>query len=134
MLTAFTPELELNEVWLDIDPRKRWRVAFPVNQSNGAEHTAVVYFEVAPGDHQGIHQDSAEEIIYIVAGDGEANVGDERGPVRAGDVAVIPAMVPHGVVNTGDKSLKVVGFFCESEVTSTFEAPLQPMGQAILTM
>ena len=134
MLTAFTPELELTEVWLDIDPRKRWRVAFPVNKSTGAEHTAVVYFEVAPGNHQGIHQDSAEEIVYIVAGEGEANVGDERGRVRAGDIAVIPAMVPHGVVNTGDELLKVVGFFCESEVTSTFEAPLQPMGQAIVTM
>ena len=72
MLTAFAPELELNDVWLDIDPRKRWRVAFPVNKSTGAEHTAVVYFEVAPGDRQGIHQDSAEEIIYIVAGEGEA--------------------------------------------------------------
>ena len=134
MLTASTPEIELNEVWLDTDPPKRWRVAFPVNKSTGAEHTAVVYFEVAPGNRQGIHQDSAEEIVYIVAGEGEAHVGDERGRVRAGDVAVIPAMVPHGVVNTGNEPLKVVGFFCESEITSTFEAPLQPIGEATVKM
>ena len=134
ILSAFTPGLELNDVWLDIDPRKRWRVAFPVNKSTGAEHTAVVYFEVAPGNHQGIHQDSAEEIVYIVAGEGEAKVGDERSRVRTGQLAVIPAMVPHGVVNTGDEPLKVVGFFCESEITSTFEAPLQPIGEATVTM
>ena len=134
MLSASTPELELNDVWLDIDPCKRWRVAFPVNKSTGAEHTAVVYFEVAPGGRQGIHQDNAEEVVYIVAGEGEANVGDERRRVRAGDIAVIPAMVPHGVVNTGNEPLKVVGFFCESEVTSTFEAPLQPIGEATVTM
>jgi quercetin dioxygenase-like cupin family protein len=134
MLTASTPELELNEAWLDSDPRKRVRVAFPINKATGAEHTAVVYFEVAPGDRLGTHTDSAEEILYIVAGEGEAEVGDERGRVRAGDLAVIPAMVPHGIVNTGDEPLKVVGFFCESEITSTFEAPLQPMGEATVTM
>jgi oxalate decarboxylase/phosphoglucose isomerase-like protein (cupin superfamily) len=48
--------------------------------------------------------------------------------VRAGDLAVIPAMLPHGIANTGDETLKVVGFFCESEITSTFDEPLQPMG------
>ena len=50
--------------------------------------------------------------------------------VRAGDLAVIPAMAPHGIANTGDEVLKVVGFFCESEIVSTFVEPLQPMGQA----
>jgi len=134
MLTTSAPELELNEIWQDVDPRRRVRVAFPINRSTGAEHTAVVYFEVAPGDRLGTHTDSAEEILYIVAGEGEAEVGDERCRVRAGDLAVIPAMAPHGVVNTGDEPLKVVGFFCESEITSTFEVPLQPIGQATVTM
>ena len=133
MLTASTPELELNEAWLDTDPRKRVRFAFPISGAFGAEHTAVVYFEVAPGERLGTHTDSAEEILYIVAGQGEAEVGDERGHVRAGDLALIPAMVPHGVVNTGDEPLKVVGFFCESEITSTFEAPLQPIGLATVS-
>lgn len=128
MLTASTPELALDDAWLDTDPRKRIRVAFPVSRATGAEHTAVVYFEVAPGDRLATHTDSAEEILYIVSGEGEAELGDERGAVRAGDLAVIPAMVPHAVVNTGDEPLKVVGFFCESEITSEFEAPLQPMG------
>jgi hypothetical protein len=43
-------------------------------------------------------------------------------------------MVPHGIANTGAETLKVVGFFCSSEIVSTFEEPLQPMGQASLTM
>ena len=92
-------------------------LAFPINRFTGAEHTAVVYFEVQPGDYLPTHTDSAEEILYIVAGEGEAQLGDERGSVRAGDLAVIPAMVPHGIANTGDEPLKVVGFFCESEIT-----------------
>ncbi len=42
-------------------------------------------------------------------GEGEARLGDERGRVRAGDLALIPAMVPHRIANTGDERLKVVG-------------------------
>jgi quercetin dioxygenase-like cupin family protein len=134
MLTASTPDLELNEAWLDTDPRKRVRFAFPISRAGGAEHTAVVYFEVAPGERLGTHTDSAEEILYIVAGEGVAEVGDERGHVRAGDLALVPAMVPHGVVNTGDEPLKVVGFFCESEITSVFVEPLEPVGQATVAI
>ena len=133
MLTVSTPKLDLLEAYIDSDPRGRVFPAFPINCFTGAEHTAVVYFEVQPGDYLPTHTDSAEEILYIVAGEGEARLGDERGSVRAGDLAVIPAMVPHGIANTGDETLKVVGFFCESEIVSTFAEPLQPMGLATLT-
>src|SRR5215207_6402745 len=129
MLTASTPDLDLGEAYLDSDPRARVFPAFPINCFTGAEHTAVVYFEVEPGDYLPTHTDSAEEILYIVAGEGEAQCGDDRGHVRAGDLAVIPSMVPHGIANTGDKTLKVVGFFCDSHIVSTFDEALQPMGQ-----
>ena len=128
MLTASTPDLDLVEAYLDSDPRGRVFPAFPINCFTGAEHTAVVYFEVQPGDYLPTHTDSAEEILYIVAGEGEAWAGDERGRVCAGDLALIPEMVPHGIANTGEETLKVVGFFCESEIISTFAEPLQPMG------
>ena len=128
MLTASTSDLELAEAYIHSDPRGRVFPAFPINCFTGAAHTAVVYFEVQPGDYLPTHTDSAEEILYVVAGEGEARLGDERGQVRAGDLAVIPAMVPHGITNTGDEPLKVVGFFCESEIVSTFAEPLQPMG------
>ena len=134
MLTASTPQLELNEAWIASDPRGRVHPAFPINKFTGARDTAVVYFEVEPGEYLPTHTDSAEEILYIVAGKGEAHVGDERGQVRAGDLAVIPSMAPHGIANTGDETLKVVGFFCDSHIVSTFVEPLQPMGQASLTM
>ena len=134
MLTASTTQLELNEAWIASDPRGRVHPAFPINRYTGAEDTAVVYFEVEPGEYLPTHTDSAEEILYIVAGEGEAQVGDERGVVRAGDLAVVPAMVPHGIANIGKETLKVVGFFCDSHIVSTFAEPLQPMDQASLTM
>ena len=130
MLTASTPALDLLEVHIDSDPRGRVFPAFPINHFTGAEHTAVVYFEVQAGDYLPTHTDSAEEILYIVAGEGEAHCGDERGHVRAGDLAVIPALVPHGIANTGDETLKVVGFFRDSLIESVFVEPLQPIGLA----
>lgn len=134
MLTASTTQLELNEAWIASDPRGRVHPAFPINRYTGAEDTAVVYFEVEPGEYLPTHTDSAEEVLYIVAGEGEAQVGDERGVVRAGDLAVVPSMVPHGIANIGEETLKVVGFFCDSHIVSTFAEPMQPMGQASLTM
>ena len=71
-------------------------------------------------------------MLYIVAGEAEAEVGDERGRVRAGDLAVIPSMVPHGLRNVGDEVVKVVGFFCAPEIISTFAEPMQPIGEAVL--
>jgi quercetin dioxygenase-like cupin family protein len=109
-------------------------VAFPLNKWEGTADSAVVYFEVAPGDHLATHTDSAEEILYIVTGTGEARCGDERGVVEAGHLAVIPAMVPHGIRNIGDETLRVVGFFSESTIVSTFAEPVQPIGLAQLEM
>jgi len=134
MLTASTAKLDLAEAYIASDPRGRVHPAFPINCFTGAEHTAVVYFEVQPGEYLPTHTDSAEEILYIVSGEGEAWAGEERGRVRAGDLAVIPEMVPHGIANVGDETLRVVGFFCESEIVSTFEEPLQPMGRTSLKM
>src|SRR3954452_11479013 len=133
MQTASTPSLALLEAYVDSDRRGRVFPAFPINCFTGAEHTAVVYFEVQPGDYLPTHTDSAEEGLYIVAGEGEARLGNERARGRAGVLAVIPAMIPHGIANTGDEPLKVVGFFCESEIISTFAEPLQPIGLATLT-
>jgi len=133
MLTATTTELELMQGWFDSDPEHaRVRVAFPINRWAGSRDSAVVYFEVKPGDRLARHTDSAEEILYLVAGEAEAEVGDERGRLAAGDLAVIPAMVPHGLLNVGHETLKVVGFFSESEIISSFNEPVQPFGAAVL--
>ena len=133
MLTAKTTELELLQGWFDSDPEhSRVRVTFPINKWAGSRDSAAVYFEVEPGDRLPRHTDSAEEILYLVAGEAEAEVGDERGRLTAGDLAVIPAMIPHGLVNGGHETLKVVGFFSESEIISSFNEPVQPFGATVL--
>jgi quercetin dioxygenase-like cupin family protein len=133
MLTAKTGGLELMQGWFDSDPEHtRVRVTFPINKWAGSADSAAVYFEIEPGNRLAEHTDSAEEILYVVAGDAEAQVAGERGRLSAGDLAVIPAMVPHAVANVGSDTVKVVGFFSQSEIISTFNEPVQPFGAAVL--
>ena len=92
--------LELLDVWYEQDPAMRVRVNFPFFAATGTESCAVVYFEIEPGHHLGTHTDSAEEIVLILAGTVEARLDEETGVLSAGQAALIPAMVPHGIATS----------------------------------
>ena len=124
-------ELELVQGWSDTDPAMRVRFDFPLAAA-GAKTTSVVYFEVDPGDHLGRHTDSAEEVLYVIDGTGEALVGDERIPLEPGTLGLVPELVPHAVYNTGDSTLRVVGFFSGAELEHVFDEPIQPLGTAVV--
>ena len=132
MIGAQIGELELMEVWYEDDPTMRVRVNFPFYVGTGTKNTAVVYFEIEPGDRLGTHTDSAEEILLFLEGTAEVTVGDESGRVSAGEMAVVPAMVPHGMSNVGDETVRVVGFFSSNVVVSTFDQPMMPFGQRVV--
>ena len=128
MYTADLGHRALNTVWYEDDPAMRVTVDFPFFAQTGTASTAAVYFEIAPGHYLGTHTDSAEEILLLLAGRVEATLGDERGPLSAGQAALIPALVPHGVRNTGDEVARCVGFFSAATVESVFDRPLLPFG------
>jgi quercetin dioxygenase-like cupin family protein len=134
MLAIQCEELELLEAWSDADPKLRGKFDFPVSVETGAASTSVVYFEVAPGDHCGRHKHSAEEILLILDGDAEAEVGDERGRASRGGLVLVPAMAPHDVRNIGLGTLRVVGFFASAAVVTEIEEQLEPMGTKMLVI
>ena len=132
MYTVRLSELELPEAGYENDPTMRVKGNSPFSAATGTKNTAVVYFEVEPGHRLGTHTDSAEEILLILEGEAEATVGDEQGLVSAGDMAVVPAMVPHALRNVGDETVRVVGFFSSNVVASTFDQPMMPLGQRVV--
>ena len=132
MIATTLEAQELMEGWSATDPRMRARASFPLFAAHGTKSTAVVYFEVEPGDHLGRHTDSAEEILLILQGEGEAIVGEERSPVGRGSLALVPELVPHDLYATGTEPLRVVGFFSAAEVESTFDDPMQPFGERVI--
>ena len=128
MYTFNLHDVELNEV-----PDGSIRVDFPLQSVHGSASFAAVLFEVEPGNALATHTDSAEEVLVVLAGVGEAHLGDETAAVRDGDVAVVPALTPHGIRNTGDSTLRVLGFFSSSTVMSVFENGIGPAGEQIVS-
>ena len=132
MISAKIDALELLEGWYEDDPTMRVRFNFPFFVGSGTKNTAVVYFELEPGHRLGTHTDSAEEVLLILQGEAETTVGDESARVSAGDLALVPAMVPHALRNVGDETVRVVGFFSSNVVASTFDQPMMPLGQRVV--
>jgi len=129
MQTADLSNLEMLDAWYEDDPAMRISVNFPFSAATGNESSAVVYFEIEPGRYLGTHTDSAEEILLILAGTVVASLGEETGRLAAGQAALIPAMVPHGLRNTGQETARCVGFFAAAMVESTFDRPMMPFGR-----
>src|ERR687886_969829 len=125
-------DLELMEVWYENDPTMRVKVNFPFFLGTGTKSTAVVYFEIESGYRLGTHTDSAEEILLILEGEAEVSLGDEQGRLSAGEMALVPAMVPHGMRNVGDETVRVVGFFPSNVVVATFDQPMMPFNQRVV--
>jgi quercetin dioxygenase-like cupin family protein len=129
MKTADLTKLELLEAWYEDDPAMRVTVTFPFFAATGNKTSSVVYFEIEPGRYLGTHTDSAEEILLILSGSVEASLGTEKGQLSAGQAALIPEMVSHGVRNVGQETARCVGFFSAANVVSTFDQPMMPFGQ-----
>ena len=110
------------------------RVSFPLDSARGAASTATVLFELDPGAELYMHQDSAEELLIVVQGTAEARVGDEIGRLEAHQVALVPAMAPHGLRNVGEDVLRVLGTFSASTVVSTFERPFEEDGPQVVVI
>ncbi len=62
-----------------------------------------------PGQVQKVHAHAgAGKLYYVVEGEGEFEVGEEKQVLGAGELLHVPEDVPHGVVNTGDARLVVL--------------------------
>jgi hypothetical protein len=44
----------------------------------------------------------------------------------------VPAMVPHGLRNVGEETVRVTGFFSSNVIVSTFDQPRMPFGQRVV--
>lgn len=129
MLTVNLNDVELNEKPM---PGGSIRVEFPLHSAVGTASVATVLFELEPGNELATHTDSAEELLLVLAGVGEAHVDGETGLLQTGELAVVPAMAPHGIRNVGETTLRVLGFFSSSTVVSTFEQPIGSEGERVV--
>ena len=65
-----------------------------------------------PGQEHAAHVHADQDkLYYVVAGSGEATLGEERHPVTAGDLVLATAGVPHGLHATAGEELVVLVVF-----------------------
>ena len=74
----------------------------------GAAQMTVTLVDVAPGGRQPIHSHETEQCYVIIEGTGVMTVGDETSEVSSGDCIFIPGGSKHGLVNSGDATLRYV--------------------------
>jgi quercetin dioxygenase-like cupin family protein len=128
MLKVDLNKLELNEFIAKDNPGQRCKATFPLLGKDGTEQSAVVYFELDPGEELGTHTDSAEETLLVLEGEVEASVGAEKGEASKGSLLLVPKMVPHNFRNTGKEKAKVIGFFGgANNIVATFENTWWPV-------
>ncbi len=128
MITVDLNNLELTELWGKDQPNVHNRSTFPLGGPLGTENSAMVYFELEPGDSLGRHTDSVEEVLLILEGTVEVSVGDEKGDLIQQQIAVVPTMVPHDLRNVGEETARVIGFFGAPSWVATFDVTFEPGG------
>jgi oxalate decarboxylase/phosphoglucose isomerase-like protein (cupin superfamily) len=93
--------------WVDMDVR--WLVT---RQTVGADSSVfgVTYFP--PGSRHEIHRhENAEEVEYLIAGEGVARVGEDDVAMGVGDAVFVPRNDYHGFRNTSSTETAVMAWY-----------------------
>lgn len=69
------------------------------HEPEGAETTiGLAIFDAGKSNDEHIHP-NCEEVVYVLDGEVEHTLGDQRTTLRAGDLIVVPRNVPHRLIN-----------------------------------
>jgi quercetin dioxygenase-like cupin family protein len=116
------------EVWNDYDPSMRFVTAYPMSAAQGTEASTIAYYAFEPGQHSGLHSDDAEELIYIVDGEGEIFISGRQERLEPGTFRFVGKGIQHDVYAYGDVTLRLLSFFPSARVESTYTEIILPFG------
>ena len=86
--------------------RQRW-LSNP--ETTSAEQLAVVEVNIEPGQGHNFHKhEDQEEVLYVISGQVEQWIGQEKKILGPGDAAHLPANVVHASFNVGDTDAKLL--------------------------
>lgn len=121
------------EVWNEYDPSMRFVVIFPVGERQGATQGSAAYYIIEPGKHTGLHSDNVEEIAFVAEGEGEVfSIGSTQ-RLEAGKFVVFQPGMDHDVYAHGSDALRLLSFFPTTEIITTFQQEIYPVGGNILS-
>lgn len=83
---------------------------------------AVVEFVSEPGEGVGLHvHEREDELVYIVQGEVEVTVGENTMKASVGACALLPRAIPHGLVNAGLDTARVLAVLLPGGLDRFFE-------------
>jgi quercetin dioxygenase-like cupin family protein len=89
----------------------------------GAEMTVgLAVFHAGKSNVEHVHP-NCEEAVYVLEGEVEHTLGDQRTVLRAGDLIVVPRGVPHRLLNRGNAPIRAFIVF------SAPDRQFQPTGR-----
>lgn len=109
-------------------PGGSWVCELVSGPMNGSQATTLGFSTWAPGasTKQMVHE--TDELAYIVEGEGKLSIGDDLVSYHAGQALLIPAGVPHGVVNDSAADMAMVYVFSYPEYPPTRAATEEESG------
>jgi len=72
----------------------------------GATSTSLHLTDLAPGQGPPLHRHPYEEVFVVHEGQASYTVGDTTLEVRAGQIVLVPAGMPHKFINSGEGPLR----------------------------
>jgi mannose-6-phosphate isomerase-like protein (cupin superfamily) len=69
---------------------------------------SVILVDMAPGEGPKLHQHPYEEVFIIQEGRATYTIGSATLEAKAGQIAIVPAGVPHKFINSGSGRLRQV--------------------------
>jgi mannose-6-phosphate isomerase-like protein (cupin superfamily) len=92
-----------------------WSSRTLVCRENGAEQIAQTINEYGPGRSPTVVNPGAEEVLYIMRGEGVCYVNGHAYPVKPGNGIYIPVGAEYSMENTGSETLRVVSVCCPED-------------------
>jgi mannose-6-phosphate isomerase-like protein (cupin superfamily) len=75
---------------------------------HGNAGLSVILVDMAPGEGPKLHQHPYEEVFIIQEGTATYTIGGVTIEAKAGQIAIVPAEVPHKFINSGSGRLRQV--------------------------
>ena len=112
----------INENNLDTVTFEWGNVKWLVTPEDGAAFTMGMLVLFPSTGHEVHTHEGAEEIIYILSGEGEQTIGDSgKFKIGPGDTLYLPNSVPHSTYNTGWEPIRALLFYCPGGAEKAFE-------------
>ncbi len=92
-----------------------WTARTVISQNSGARRITQTVSDYAPGLSRALVNPGAEEVLYVVRGEGTCRVNGFAYPLSPGTAIFIPPAAVYAIENAGAETMRLVGSCCPED-------------------